>query len=75
MANSGATGLLCKEMDQTYVRKLLKDKQKKKPNAPWRALVMVMGDMGHSPRMQYHVSSLAREGFLVDFLGYQRKQL
>ncbi|XP_043252084.1 chitobiosyldiphosphodolichol beta-mannosyltransferase [Colletes gigas] len=32
--------------------------------------VLVLGDLGRSPRMQYHVISLAKEGFTVDFIGY-----
>lgn len=32
--------------------------------------VLVLGDLGHSPRMQYHATSLTREGFDVDFVAY-----
>ncbi|XP_076398244.1 chitobiosyldiphosphodolichol beta-mannosyltransferase isoform X2 [Megachile rotundata] len=32
--------------------------------------VLVLGDLGRSPRMQYHVTSLVKEGFAVDFIGY-----
>lgn len=35
-----------------------------------RACVVVLGDIGRSPRMQYHALSLAREGFDVDIIGY-----
>ncbi|XP_014671372.1 PREDICTED: chitobiosyldiphosphodolichol beta-mannosyltransferase-like [Priapulus caudatus] len=35
-----------------------------------RVCVVVLGDVGHSPRMQYHALSLAREGFQVDLVGY-----
>lgn len=34
------------------------------------ATVLVLGDVGRSPRMQYHALSLAREGALVDLVGY-----
>ncbi|XP_060116831.1 chitobiosyldiphosphodolichol beta-mannosyltransferase [Heteronotia binoei] len=34
------------------------------------AAVVVLGDLGRSPRMQYHALSLARRGFRVAFLGY-----
>ena len=34
-----------------------------------RALVLVLGDLGRSPRMQYHVVSLAEAGYLVDLMG------
>lgn len=32
--------------------------------------VLVLGDIGRSPRMQYHAVSFAREGFTVDIVGY-----
>lgn len=35
-----------------------------------RACVVVLGDIERSPRMRYHASSLAKEGFQVDLLGY-----
>lgn len=34
--------------------------------------VVVLGDIGRSPRMQYHAFSLAREGARVDVIGYRR---
>ncbi|XP_059472117.1 chitobiosyldiphosphodolichol beta-mannosyltransferase [Neocloeon triangulifer] len=36
-----------------------------------RACVVVLGDIGRSPRMQYHSLSLAKEGINVDLVGYQ----
>ncbi|KAI8817068.1 chitobiosyldiphosphodolichol beta-mannosyltransferase-like protein [Fimicolochytrium jonesii] len=36
-----------------------------------RVLVLVLGDIGRSPRTQYHAISLAREGFEVHLAGYQ----
>nr|XP_020661599.1 chitobiosyldiphosphodolichol beta-mannosyltransferase [Pogona vitticeps] len=35
-----------------------------------RVAVVVLGDLGRSPRMQYHALSLARRGRRVAFLGY-----
>lgn len=35
---------------------------------------MVLGDFGHSPRMNYHALSLAKEGFKVDVLAYGGSQ-
>ena len=35
-----------------------------------RVTLVVLGDIGRSPRMQYHALSFAREGFDVDFVGY-----
>ncbi|XP_041362598.1 chitobiosyldiphosphodolichol beta-mannosyltransferase-like [Gigantopelta aegis] len=32
--------------------------------------VVVLGDIGRSPRIQYHAASFAREGFNVDIVGY-----
>ncbi|KAJ3318198.1 hypothetical protein HDU76_000899 [Blyttiomyces sp. JEL0837] len=39
-------------------------------DAQKRALVIVLGDVGRSPRMQYHTRSLADLGFQVDLVGY-----
>jgi methylmalonyl-CoA mutase cobalamin-binding subunit len=63
---------LHQEMDLNYVRSMLKKKNENKAKKRLRALVMVLGDIGHSPRMQYHVASLAKEGFEVDFVGFRR---
>ncbi|KAJ2679414.1 mannosyltransferase [Coemansia spiralis] len=35
-----------------------------------RVAVLVLGDIGQSPRMQYHALSLAQAGHFVDFIGY-----
>ena len=40
-----------------------------------RVGVVVLGDLGRSPRMQYHVQSLVSHGYLVDFIGYQGSSL
>jgi len=32
--------------------------------------IIVIGDIGRSPRMQYHALSFAKEGFNVDMIGY-----
>jgi len=39
--------------------------------APTRVGVVVLGDLGRSPRMQYHVMSLISHGYEVDFIGYK----
>jgi beta-1,4-mannosyltransferase len=36
-----------------------------------RAQVLVLGDIGRSPRMQYHAISLAKQGVPVDLIGYK----
>ena len=66
---------LNQEMDVKYVKAMLKKRNESKPKPRLRALVMVLGDIGHSPRMQYHVSSLAKENFDVDFVGFRRKEI
>lgn len=35
------------------------------------AAVVVLGDVGRSPRMCYHVESLANEGWKVAIVGYK----
>ena len=35
--------------------------------------VLVLGDIGRSPRMQYHAVSIAKHGGRVDMIGYKRK--
>ncbi|KAM9391635.1 chitobiosyldiphosphodolichol beta-mannosyltransferase [Pholidichthys leucotaenia] len=35
-----------------------------------RVCVLVLGDIGRSPRMQYHALSLSRHGYLVTFVGF-----
>jgi hypothetical protein len=35
-----------------------------------RVMLVVLGDIGHSPRMQYHARSLASHGYTVDIIGY-----
>ena len=36
-----------------------------------RAAVVVAGDLGRSPRMQYHAHALAASGVDVSVIGYQ----
>lgn len=38
-----------------------------------RVCVAVLGDLGRSPRMQYHALALARHGRQVALLGYLRE--
>lgn len=45
------------------------------PSLARQALVVVLGDLGHSPRMQNHVRELVDMGYLVDFLGYSESEL
>ena len=38
---------------------------------PRRVCVCVLGDLGRSPRMIYHTTSLLDAGFDVDLVGYE----
>ena len=38
-----------------------------------KVAVVVLGDIGRSPRMQYHSLSLSKHGFIVKFIGYSGK--
>lgn len=42
---------------------------RKDPSKP-RICVLVLGDIGRSPRMQYHALSCAKAGFQVDMVGF-----
>lgn len=37
--------------------------------------VVVLGDIGRSPRMQYHAISIAKHGSRVDLIGYQESEV
>ena len=42
---------------------------------PLHVIVIVLGDLGRSPRMQYHASSLLKEGYTVSLIGYNGEHL
>eukprot|EP00522_Entomoneis_paludosa_P010385 CAMPEP_0172443020 /NCGR_PEP_ID=MMETSP1065-20121228/3328_1 /TAXON_ID=265537 /ORGANISM="Amphiprora paludosa, Strain CCMP125" /LENGTH=504 /DNA_ID=CAMNT_0013193081 /DNA_START=121 /DNA_END=1635 /DNA_ORIENTATION=- len=42
---------------------------------PTHFMVVVLGDLGRSPRMQYHVLSLLQAGHFVTFVGYTGESL
>lgn len=42
---------------------------RKDPSKP-RICVLVLGDIGRSPRMQYHALSCTKAGFRVDMVGF-----
>ncbi|KAJ1952739.1 mannosyltransferase, partial [Linderina pennispora] len=52
----------------------MKKSRESTPSAPdlrgKRVALLVLGDIGRSPRMQYHAISLAKSGMHVDFVGY-----
>jgi beta-1,4-mannosyltransferase len=48
--------------------------QKQKTGRPPVSVqIVVLGDIGRSPRMQYHALSIAKHGGRVDLIGYQGK--
>ncbi|KAI9733839.1 MAG: mannosyltransferase [Claussenomyces sp. TS43310] len=49
------------------------DASKKEPNISVQ--VLVLGDIGRSPRMQYHAMSIAKHGGRVEVIGYQESAL
>ncbi|ORX51786.1 hypothetical protein BCR36DRAFT_411757 [Piromyces finnis] len=57
-----------------FILKQTRDRLSKKPNTSNdkpNVLLLVLGDIGRSPRMQYHALSLAENNFNVDFVGYK----
>ena len=42
----------------------------KVPKGPQRHQILVLGDIGRSPRMQYHAISMGKYGRPVDLIGY-----
>jgi len=44
---------------------------RKKLNVETSVQVVVLGDIGRSPRMQYHALSIAKHGGRVDLVGYR----
>lgn len=51
-----------------------KDNKVRRPkmsiNKPKTVCVIVLGDIGRSPRMQYHVKSLIQHNYNIDLIGY-----
>jgi len=57
-----------------YYIKKTRDKLSQKPDTTGdkpNVLLLVLGDIGRSPRMQYHALSLAENNYNVDFVGYK----
>jgi beta-1,4-mannosyltransferase len=52
-------------------RSLKQDDKPNKQASKERVQVLVLGDVGRSPRMQYHAISLAKKGVAVDLIGYR----
>lgn len=49
---------------------LLAWKRRQRGRTARHVVVVVLGDVGRSPRMQYHALSLAKRGFSVTLLGF-----
>lgn len=47
------------------------ERNKSKEETGPRVQVLVLGDLGRSPRMQYHALSIAKHGGYVDLIGYR----
>lgn len=52
----------------TYITRSENDSTKGKPSTS--VVIFVLGDIGRSPRMQYHALSIAKYGGRVDLVGY-----
>jgi len=46
-----------------------------KSNDKYHVMVIVLGDVGRSPRMQYHAASLLQHGHIVSLVGYTGESL
>ena len=49
--------------------------QQQQPQEPLHIVVIVLGDVGRSPRMQYHALSLVQDGHTVTLVGYDGEAL
>jgi beta-1,4-mannosyltransferase len=47
------------------------DSREKTGRPPVSVQIVVLGDIGRSPRMQYHAISIAKHGGRVDLIGYK----
>jgi beta-1,4-mannosyltransferase len=54
-------------------KELEQDKEEVKFKAGRTVQVVVLGDIGRSPRMQYHALSIAKHGGRVYLIGYEGK--
>jgi len=57
--------MLCSDKIEKDERELSMEKR------PLHVIIIVLGDLGRSPRMQYHASSLLKEGNTVSLVGYE----
>lgn len=45
-------------------------KRWRRGRADWHVIIVVLGDVGRSPRMQYHALSFVKSGFSVTLMGF-----
>lgn len=59
-----------------YEPRQVSNSQENAPSEPkTTAQILVLGDIGRSPRMQYHALSVAKHGGQVDIIGYHGELL
>lgn len=51
------------------------ERRYKDPSRKKRAIILVLGDIGRSPRMMYHARSLSMAGINVDLCGYEGEKV
>lgn len=68
----GLVSLVRRSLPTRYQRESL-DECGRPPKASVQ--ILVLGDIGHSPRMQYHAMSIAKHGGQVCIIGYRSKLL
>lgn len=67
---STSFSLLLVMLPERYVKDS-PSQERAKTGATVSVQVLVLGDIGRSPRMQYHAMSIAKHGGRVDVIGYQ----
>ena len=58
-----------------FILVLARSLKSRDESAQRNACVLVLGDLGRSPRMQYHALSLSRHGYNVTLIGFLGKEL
>lgn len=70
---SSCLTVLILSLPSQYIPQRVKEGETQSDNEKEKIAVqiLVLGDIGRSPRMQYHALSIARHGGQVDIIGYQ----
>ncbi|OJJ78459.1 chitobiosyldiphosphodolichol beta-1,4 mannosyltransferase [Aspergillus glaucus CBS 516.65] len=74
-ASTATTFLILLLPSQYKPRQASDSKQNASPEPKTRIQILVLGDVGRSPRMQYHALSVAKHGGQVDIIGYHESEL